>query len=232
MPISYPLLMKYSKLLGLGDVLSAKFHLIIFFSDVNGYPLSPYRLNPWKDWGELAYKFQEEHFRLECVTSTSSFLTCARFFTGPETHLCLRFALDLVEVYFQVVHTRLPFLNPTHFRARLNVNVPQYASIYANNSSASGASAEETLHPALMATVVAWGAKFSEHPLLVADRLNSPTRQSGLAKTLIARAREVAEALKVHRVPAAEHVVIALLIEPLQSRALSSVLPLWCFASW
>lgn len=144
----------------------------------------------------------------------------------------LRFALDLVEVYFQVVHTRLPFLNPTHFRARLNVNVPQYASIYANNSSASGASAEETLHPALMATVVAWGAKFSEHPLLVADRLNSPTRQSGLAKTLIARAREVAEALKVHRVPAAEHVVIALLIEPLQSRALSPVLPLWYFASW
>ena len=140
-------------------------------------------------------------------------------FTSPSP----RFALDLVEVYFQVVHTRLPFLNPTHFRARLNVDVPQYASIYANNSSASGTSAEETLHPALMATVVAWGAKFSEHPLLVADRLNSPTRQSGLAKTLIVRAREVAEALKVHRVPAAEHVVIALLIEPLQSRALSSV---------
>jgi len=130
-----------------------------------------------------------------------------------------RFALDLVEVYFQVVHTRLPFLNPTHFRARLNVNVPQYASIYANNSAS-----EETLHPALMATVVAWGAKFSEHPLLVADRLNSPARQSSLAKTLIVRAREVAEALKVHRVPAAEHVVIALLIEPLQSRASRSLL--------
>jgi len=121
------------------------------------------------------------------------------------------------------VHARLPFLNPTHFRARLNVNVPQYASIYANNPSASGASAEESLHPALMATVIAWGAKFSEHPLLVADRLNSSTRQSGLAKTLIIRSREVAEALKVHRVPAAEHVVIALLIEPLQSRAFPSV---------
>ncbi|KAH9999601.1 hypothetical protein BJV74DRAFT_877006 [Russula compacta] len=153
--------------------------------DVNGYPQPAYRLTPWKDWGDLAYKLQDEHFRIE-------------------------FALDLVEVYFQVVHTRLPFLNPTHFRARLNVNVP--------HSSTSGASTEETLHPALMATVVAWGAKFSEHPLLVADRLNSPTRQSSLAKALIVRAREVAEALKVHRVPAAEHVVIALLIEPLQSR--------------
>ena len=150
--------------------------------------------------------------------------------TSPtyRTPSILRFALDLVEVYFQVVHTRLPFLNPTHFRARLNVNVPQYASIYANNSASS---AEETLHPALMATVVAWGAKFSEHPLLVADRLNSPARQSGLAKTLIVRAREVAEALKVHRVPAAEHVVIALLIEPLQSRALDSLL-WYCYAWW
>ncbi|KAH9955162.1 hypothetical protein BC827DRAFT_1238625 [Russula dissimulans] len=138
--------------------------------DVNGCPLPAYRHNPWKDWGELAYKFQDEHFRIELLS---------------------------------VVHTRLPFLNPTHFRARLNVNVPH---------------AEEQLHPALMATVVAWGAKFSEHPLLVADRLNAPTRQSGLAKTLIARAREVAEALKVHRVPAAEHVVVALLIEPLQSQ--------------
>ncbi|KAI9465043.1 hypothetical protein BJY52DRAFT_1114446 [Lactarius psammicola] len=160
---------------------------------LDGCPLPPYRLNPWKDWGELAYKLEDEHFRIE-------------------------FALDLVEVYFQVVHARLPFLNPTHFRARLNVNVPQYASIYANNPSASGASAEESLHPALMATVIAWGAKFSEHPLLVADRVNSSSRQSGLAKTLIIRSREVAEALKVHRVPAAEHVVIALLIEPLQSQ--------------
>jgi hypothetical protein len=186
------------------------FHLIpLVFSDLSGSLLPAYRLNPWKDWGELAYKFQDENFRLECVP----------FYPASETYRTpsiLRFALDLVEVYFQVVHTRLPFLNPTHFRARLNVNVPQYASIYAN---ASNASADETLHPALMATVVAWGAKFSEHPLLVADRLNSPTRQSSLAKTLIVRAREVAEALKVHRVPAAEHVVIALLIEPLQSRA-------------
>jgi hypothetical protein len=193
---------------------------------VNGFPQPAYRLNPWKDWGELAYKFQEEHFRLEYVPSALSPLIYARCFLAWKltcTSPILRFALDLVEVYFQVVHTRLPFLNPTHFRARLNVNVPQYASIYANSSSASGTSAEETLHPALMATVVAWGAKFSEHPLLVADRLNSPTRQSGLAKTLIVRAREVAEALKVHRVPAAEHVVIALLIEPLQSRALPSV---------
>jgi hypothetical protein len=191
---------------------------------VNGDLLPAYRLNPWKDWGELAYKFQDEHFRIECVLTTVPLLSPAGISPTYHAPSIIRFALDLVEVYFQVVHTRLPFLNPTHFRARLNVNVPQYASIYANNSASS---AEETLHPALMATVVAWGAKFSEHPLLVADRLNSPARQSGLAKALIVRAREVAEALKVHRVPAAEHVVIALLIEPLQSRASDSLHYAW-----
>lgn len=39
-----------------------------------------------------------------------------------------------------------------------------------------------------------------------------------MAKALINRARELAEDLKVHRVPSADHVVIALLIEPMQNR--------------
>jgi hypothetical protein len=39
-----------------------------------------------------------------------------------------------------------------------------------------------------------------------------------MAKALIDRARDLAEALKVHRVASPEHVVIGLLIEPLQSR--------------
>jgi hypothetical protein len=78
--------MKYSKLSGLGDMLSAKLHLIISFSDVNGYPLPAYRLNPWKDWGELAYKFQEEHFRLECVPSTSHFWAG----NSPTSQICAR----------------------------------------------------------------------------------------------------------------------------------------------
>jgi hypothetical protein len=73
------------------------------------------------------------------------------------------------------------------------------------------------LHPALVATVLAWGAKFSEHPLLVADR-RRPGGQSLLARTAIDRARELAEAMKVHRIATTEHVVIGLLMEPLQSR--------------
>jgi hypothetical protein len=100
---------------------------------------------------------------------------------------------------------RIPLLNPTQFRLRLNLQaLPQQAS-------------QKPLHPALVATVLAWGAKFSEHPLLIADR-RRPSGQSILAKALVDRARELAEATKVHRVPNADNVVIALLIEPLQSR--------------
>lgn len=119
-----------------------------------------------------------------------------------------RFALDLVEVFFQIVHTRLPLLNPAQFRTRLQ--------LYQHSGSGSG-STDKPLHPALVATVLAWGSKFSEHPILVADR-RRPGGQSFLAKALIDRARDLAEALKVHRMASPEHVVIGLLIEPLQNR--------------
>lgn len=121
-----------------------------------------------------------------------------------------RFALDLVEVFFQICHTRLPLLNPGQFRARLKLAL----------SPSQPGSTEKPLHPALLATVIAWGAKFSEHPLLVADR-ESNGGQSCLARTLVNRAREVAEAEKVHRIGSVDHVVIALLIEPLQNRGFS-----------
>jgi hypothetical protein len=121
--------------------------------------------------------------------------------------LVYRFALDLVEVYFQIVHTRLPLLNPAQFRSRLNLHANVVHPI----------SSEKPLHPALIATVLAWGTKFSEHPLLVADR-RRPGGHCHLAKSLIDRARELAEAMKVHRIPSTDHIVISLLIEPLQSQ--------------
>jgi hypothetical protein len=111
-----------------------------------------------------------------------------------------------VEVYFQIVHTRIPLLNPDQIRNRLNLQPGR-------------PSTEKPVHPALVATVLAWGAKFSEHPLLVADR-RRPGGQSSLARTAIDRARELAEAMKVHRVATTDHVVIGLLIEPLQNRML------------
>ncbi|KII87011.1 hypothetical protein PLICRDRAFT_43721 [Plicaturopsis crispa FD-325 SS-3] len=136
------------------------------------------RLSPYAAWGELAHKLEDETYRNQ-------------------------FSLDLVEVFFQIVHIRLPLLNPAQFRARLNINCP------ANGS--------KRLHPALVATVLAWGTKFSEHPLLVADRAR-PGGQSFLAKVLVNRARELAEALKVYRIASSDHVVICLFIETLQSQ--------------
>lgn len=114
-----------------------------------------------------------------------------------------------MEVFFQIVHTRLPLLNPEQFRSRLQLQASPPPSH------------NPPLHPALVATVLAWGAKFSEHPLLVADR-RRPGGQSLLAKTLIDRTRDLAEALKVHRIPSSDHVVIALLIETLQNRRSSA----------
>lgn len=122
-----------------------------------------------------------------------------------------RFALDLVEVFFQIVHTRLPLLNPAQFRSQLNLHDSYRPKPPGQDNGG------RTLHPALVATVIAWGSKFSEHPLLLADRKRKGG-QSALSKALIDRAREIAENTKVHRVPSTDHVVIALLIEPLQCR--------------
>jgi len=133
----------------------------------------------YADWGDEAPKLDDETFRAE-------------------------FALDLVEVYFQIVHTRIPLLNPLQFRNRLNLVSKSFVPFRT-----------DPLHPALVATVLAWGAKFSEHPLLVADRSRNGG-QSRIAKALLDRVRELAEALKVHRIPHNDHVVISLLIEPLQ----------------
>ncbi|KAI0693448.1 hypothetical protein C8T65DRAFT_668057 [Cerioporus squamosus] len=170
------------------------------------------------EWGALAHRLNEESFRIE-------------------------FALDLVEVFFQIVHTRLPLLNPAQFRTRLHYslystgsqnggtspNTPPASAVAQqqrtrNSSSPSGGQSaqdpqQKPLHPALVATVIAWGAKFSEHPLFIADRHRNGG-QSAFSKVLINRARDLAEDMKVHRIPNADHVVIALLIEPLQSQSL------------
>ncbi|EPQ50998.1 hypothetical protein GLOTRDRAFT_118074 [Gloeophyllum trabeum ATCC 11539] len=149
-------------------------------------PLENATVPSYVDWGELAPNLEDESFRLE-------------------------FALDLVEVFFQIVHTRIPLLNPTQFRTRFkqSLTVQHSSPIYQ----------DKPLHPALVATVIAWGAKFSEHPLLVADRRRNANGQSHLAQALINRARELAESMKVYRMASADNVVISLLIEPLQAQS-------------
>ncbi|KAF5369556.1 hypothetical protein D9758_002551 [Tetrapyrgos nigripes] len=160
---------------------------------VDSSPFSPRMRSPYAAWGDLAMKLEHDTFRSD-------------------------FALDLVEIYFQIVHSRLPLLNPTQFRNQLRVHL----------SSTSPPPSEAPLHPALVATVIAWGTKFSEHPLLTADR-NSHNGQSLLSKTIVDRTRDLAEALKVHRVPTPEHVVIGLLIEPLQPQIHNDPTAFHCF---
>ncbi|TCD63254.1 hypothetical protein EIP91_005810, partial [Steccherinum ochraceum] len=240
----------------------------------NGYPrynsrASPGAQNPYAEWGDMATQLEGEAFRAEYVLSpllhfTSShpptpshsphpvhpplLFSLLHHLTNPSplpTHHS--FALDLVEVFFQIVHTRLPLLNPAQFRSRLtehlktNTNAPPppppvpaayeikqdrrsnspHTPTMGNSPKSallmSPGSEHKPLHNALVATVIAWGAKFSEHPLLLADRRKN-NGQSMMAKALINRARELAEDLKVHRVPSADHVVIALLIEPMQNQ--------------
>lgn len=162
------------------DVLSYVFAPPDNTSDPIPFHLPPGRArSPYDCWGEEASQLESDSFKAE-------------------------FSLDLVEVFFQIVHTRIPLLNPAQFRNRLQLSLSQ-------------PSGKNPLHPALVATVLAWGAKFSEHPLLVADR-RRPGGQRLLAQELIDRARNLAEALKVHRIPTPDHVVIGLLIEPLQSQ--------------
>ena len=133
-----------------------------------------------------------------------------------------RLALDLVENYFQIVHTRFPLLNPDDFRNRFQsvsfTRSPLLFLILTSHFSRGKTKSSDLLHPALVATVIAWGAKFSENTLFVADRQRNGGTKSLFAITLVDRARELAELLKVHRISTSEHVIIGLLLEPLQSR--------------
>ncbi|KAI5822861.1 hypothetical protein K523DRAFT_421785 [Schizophyllum commune Tattone D] len=128
-------------------------------------------------------------------------------------------AADLAEVYLQIVHPRLPLLNPARLRAQIRAQ----PFVSSTNPRDRGRDPERTtplpIHPALLAVVLAWGAKFAEHPLLLADRaLPAHNGASFLASALIARTRALAEALAVHRIPSPDHILCALLLEPLQSQ--------------
>ncbi|KAF8710565.1 GAL4-like Zn(II)2Cys6 (or C6 zinc) binuclear cluster DNA-binding domain, partial [Rhizoctonia solani] len=76
----------------------------------------------------------------------------------------------------------------------------------------------EPLPTALIAVVLAWGAKFSEHPIIVHDRGASKDKSSILARALARRAREVAEAERIFRIATPDNAIVCLLLEPLQSQ--------------
>ena len=83
--------------------------------------------------------------------------------TSAELHLLDRqrredFVNDLVETYFSVVHARLPLLNPQTFRKRYYERSPELGGPPSD---------------IILALVIAWGAKFSENPLIAQDRTES-----------------------------------------------------------
>lgn len=80
--------------------------------------------------------------------------------TAAELHLLDRqrredFVNDLIETYFSVVHARLPLLNPQTFRKRYYERSPELGGPPSD---------------IILALVIAWGAKFSENPLIAQDR--------------------------------------------------------------
>ncbi|CUA71603.1 multidrug resistance regulator 2 [Candida albicans SC5314] [Rhizoctonia solani] len=143
------------------------------------------------EWGVLGTKLDSEVFRTE-------------------------FALDLIDVYFQICHTRLPILDPHNFRTRFKYSLPQ-----APLPPPLPVRDIEPLPFALIAVVLAWGAKFSEHPIIVHDRGSSKDKSSILARALVRRAREVAEAERIFRIATPDNAIICLLLEPLQSQLIT-----------
>lgn len=194
-----------------------------------------------------------------------------------------RFATELLEVYFQVYHPRVPIVNPTRFRSQFRealYGVPTAKEHRAGLNNSAGNSADGTLPPSkrlrtsdenvpgstnssftesvagtvgaatapastgsngstslpgpgssgsqrpihrpLLACLLAWGSKFSDHALLVMDRQqvsregNPNPLRSNISRLLVDRAREVAEQEKVFRIAKPENVVVCLLMEPVQ----------------
>ncbi len=167
-------------------------------------------------------------------TPTTEFLPLVMF--------ALRFATELLEVFFQVYHPRAPVVNPSRFRTQFKEAIfPSSSSSVSDSRSNSSLRKTRPIHRPLLATLLAWGSKFSDHNILVLDRhrhahrtphamssrvdpaavadssaSSTPRGTSIISRLLVDRAREVAEQEKVFRIAAPENVIVCLLLEPLQ----------------
>lgn len=129
-------------------------------------------------------------------------------------------AIELIDTFFAVVHSRLPILDAQSFMNRFT----------SPNTDPSG-----PLNPALLASVLAFGAKFADHPTFTADRDECAARDADdadgsrsrrgysrsrcrMAQLLAVRAREVAEVHKAYRIPTLANVQALILLENLFGR--------------
>lgn len=115
-------------------------------------------------------------------------------------------ASDLIETYFQIVHIRFPLLDPIIFRKQFHDPAGSHGPPLAG----------------LIATVLAWGAKFSEHPLITQDReecsrvLKNGRKRSRLAQMMSCRAQQILETDKVARLATLESLQTCFLMAVLQ----------------
>ncbi|GMK54988.1 hypothetical protein CspeluHIS016_0200440 [Cutaneotrichosporon spelunceum] len=116
-----------------------------------------------------------------------------------------RVGSDLVETFFQVVHSRFPILEEAKFKAR-----------YSDSDSVM----RSPLPHALLAVVIAFGARFTEHATFQADREEVSGREaepgrSRISQLLVIRAREVVEATKAFRVATLANAQTLMILEGL-----------------
>ncbi|KAF8339594.1 uncharacterized protein EI90DRAFT_2966748 [Cantharellus anzutake] len=154
----------------------------------------------------------------------------------------VEFATELLEVFFQVYHPRSPVVNPSRFRAQFrDALFPSSTGLGTGSRSGILPNKLKPIHRPLLATLLAWGSKFSDHNLLVLDRhrqshrtphalstradptavadssaSTTPRGTSIISRLLVDRAREVAEQQKVFRIATPENVIVCVLLEPLQ----------------
>ncbi|KAG8904857.1 hypothetical protein FRB99_001063 [Tulasnella sp. 403] len=175
-----------------GASYQAQRHIILAAGSAASAALRSPSNTPDADWGDIGKKLTDEAFLAE-------------------------FSLDLIEVYMQICHTRQPVLDPIDFRARFKLSLPTHLQPL---DTPTNLTSSEPLPFSLLAVVLAWGSKFSEHPLLLLDRERNKSR-SRISRMLVNKALEVAEVEKVYRLPSKEGIITCMIIEGIQSHAKS-----------
>ncbi|WWC89756.1 uncharacterized protein L201_004682 [Kwoniella dendrophila CBS 6074] len=116
---------------------------------------------------------------------------------------------DLLETFFSIVQTRYTTIDSTIFRERFSSPLTH---------------TQGPISHALLAIILAWGARFSDHPMIEADKEECSYRdgeqlkgrqRSRFVSLMVIRAREIAEKTKIFRVPSMESAHSCLLLEHL-----------------
>ncbi|WVF71971.1 hypothetical protein IAT40_006781 [Kwoniella sp. CBS 6097] len=120
---------------------------------------------------------------------------------------------DLIETFFSITHPRMPIL----------LDADEFRSSFASpDTHPSGA-----LSHSLLAVVLGWGARFSEHPVITSDRKEVSARdfmiapgrkRSRLVSLVIIRTREVTEWNRITRLPSLENAQALYFLEGLLGR--------------